>query len=99
LRTVASIWRQEKQNKNAAEISRLAGQMYDKLVNFTDDMNKIQKHIQEADKAYGLAMKKLSEGHGNAVITAQKIKALGANASKQIGEEWIRDEFSSLEEA
>lgn len=97
LRTVSSIWRQDNQNKNAAEISRLAGIMYDKLANFADDMNKLKSSLTQAENAYDAAMKKISEGKGNAMITAQKIKALGAATSKQISEEWINEDISHIE--
>jgi DNA recombination protein RmuC len=84
LRTVANIWRNEHQNQNALEISRLAGSMYDKLVGFADDMGKIKQAIGKADESYNEAFKKLSEGKGNVLNTAQRIKALGAKTSKQL---------------
>jgi DNA recombination protein RmuC len=84
LRTVANIWRNEHQNLNAMEISRLAGSMYDKLVGFADDMGKIKTAIRRADESYDDAIKKLSEGKGNVLSTAQRVKALGAKTSKQL---------------
>jgi DNA recombination protein RmuC len=84
LRTVANIWRNEHQNQNALEISRLAGSMYDKLVGFADDMGKIKTAIRKADEHYEEAYKKLSEGRGNVLSTAQRIKTLGAKTTKQL---------------
>lgn len=84
LRTVASVWKQEKQNRNVYEIARLAGAMYDKFYGFIEDMNDIDRHLQMTTKAHESAMNKLSTGRGNLLVTAQKVKNLGAKASKQL---------------
>lgn len=84
LRTIASIWKQENQTRNAQEIARLAGQLYDKLVGFTADMEKIKKSLDAADNAYSDAYRKLTSGNGNVMRTADKIKALGAKTTRQL---------------
>ncbi len=84
LRTIASIWKQENQTKNAQEIARLSGQLYDKLVGFTADMEKIKKNLDAADNAYNDAYRKLISGNGNVMRTADKIKALGAKTTRQL---------------
>lgn len=84
LRTIASIWKQENQSKNALEIARQSGALYDKFVAFTDDLRGIEKHLEGAQKAYTESMKKLSEGNGNLVRKTENLKKLGAKASKQI---------------
>lgn len=86
LRTVASIWKQERQNNNALEIARLSGSLYDKFVGFTEDMIDIGKKIDQSKGSYVDAMKKLSEGSGNLVKTTEKIKDLGAKASKSLNQ-------------
>lgn len=86
LRTIASIWKQEYQNKNAIEIARQSGALYDKFQSFTEDLISIGKHLNGTQKAYQESMKKLSEGSGNLVKRAESIKKLGAKASKQIDE-------------
>lgn len=91
LRTIASIWRQDNQTKNSQEIARLGGSLYDKLVGFVDDMQKIKKSIDAADKSYNDAMNKLTTGSGNAIKTAARIKKLGAKASKELPPELIED--------
>lgn len=83
LRTIASIWKQENQTKNAQEIARLSGTLYDKLVGFAEDMEKIKLNIDRADKAYDEALKKLKDGKGNVVRTAEKIKELGAKTNNK----------------
>lgn len=86
LRTIASIWKQEYQNKNAIEIARQGGALYDKFQTFTEDLISIGKHLNGTQKAYQESMKKLSEGSGNLVKRAESLKKLGAKASKQIDE-------------
>ncbi|MEI7802185.1 MAG: DNA recombination protein RmuC [Bacteroidota bacterium] len=84
LRTIASIWKQEKQNNNSLEIARLSGALYDKFVGFTEDLFEIGKKIDQSKVGYVEAMKKLTDGNGNLVRTSEKIKELGAKASKSI---------------
>lgn len=86
LRTIASIWKQEYQNKNAIEIARQGGALYDKFQAFTEDLISIGKHLNGTQKAYQESMKKLSEGSGNLVKRAETLKKLGAKASKQMDE-------------
>ena len=84
LRTIASIWRQEYQNQNAQEIARQGGELYDKFVGFVDDLISLGKHMRTSQKSYEEAMKKLSEGRGNLVGRAERIKKLGARAAKTL---------------
>ncbi len=92
LRTIASIWKQERQNRNVLEIARLSGNMYDKFVGFVGDMESIGKNIKLSQNAYDSALNKLVEGSGNLTKTAEKIKSLGAKANKQIDQKYIGDE-------
>lgn len=84
LRTIASIWRQENQNKNALEIAQQGGQLYDKFKSFTDDLIKVGENLKTTKNNYDLAMNKLSVGKGNLVNRADKLKELGAKATKKI---------------
>lgn len=89
LRTVANIWRQESQNKNAIEIAQKAGDMYDKFVGFAEDLIVIGNKIKDSQKAYEGAMNKLTEGSGNLVKRAEDLKKLGAKASKSLDQRLI----------
>ena len=84
LRTVANIWRQEKQNVNALEIAKQSGDLYDKFVGFTDDLIEVGKKLDIAKVSYSDAMKKLTEGRGNLVSRAENIKQLGAKTTKSL---------------
>jgi DNA recombination protein RmuC len=92
LRTIASIWKQERQNRNVLEIARLSGAMYDKFVGFIGDMEGIGKNIKLSQSAYDNAISKLTEGNGNLTKTAEKIKGLGAKANKQLDQKYIGEE-------
>jgi len=92
LRTIASIWKQERQNRNVLEIARLSGAMYDKFVGFVGDMEGIGKNIKLSQNAYDNAFNKLTDGNGNLTKTAEKIKSLGAKANKQLDQKYIGDE-------
>ncbi len=84
LRTIASIWQQENQTRNALEIARQGGALYDKFVGFVSDMEKIGNNLQTTQNTYRDAMNKLVEGRGNLVRSTQKLKDLGAKASKEL---------------
>ena len=87
LRSIASIWKQENQTKNAQEIARLGGALYDKLVGCVEDLNKVKLNIDRASASHNDAMKKLQLGAGNVFVTAEKMKQLGAKTSKQLPED------------
>jgi len=94
LRTIASIWKQERQNRNVLEIARLSGAMYDKFVGFVSDMESIGKNIKQSQSSYDNAINKLIEGNGNLTKTAEKIKSLGAKANKQLDSKYLDGEDS-----
>ena len=84
LRTIASIWKIERQNKNAKEIAKTSGDMYDKFVAFVGDLEKIGKGIDTAQESYQAAFNKLDKGRGNLIGRAEKIKKLGAETKKEL---------------
>ncbi len=94
LRTIASIWKVDRQNKNVFEIAEEAGALYDKFVGFLGDMEKIGKYIDQSQKAYQDAFKKLQYGSGNLISKAEKIKKLGAKtkSSKQIDSKFLGED-------
>ncbi|QJD95821.1 DNA recombination protein RmuC [Mucilaginibacter robiniae] len=92
LRTIASMWKQERQNRNVMEIARLSGEMYNKFAGFMEDMEGIQRSLKQSQDAYDKAMNKLSDGRGNLLVTAEKIKKLGAKTNKQIDQRYLNEE-------
>ena len=91
LKTVESIWRQEKQNKNALDIAKQAGDLYDKFVGFTEDLMNLKNSLNRSQESFDLVMKKLSDGRGNIMSRFDKLKALGAKANKSITYDYFED--------
>lgn len=92
LRTVSSIWKVEKQNRNAQEIALESARMYDKFVGFLDDFQKIGKTFESGQNAYQAAMGKLRDGNGSVFKKMENLKMLGASPSKKIPAELIEGE-------
>ena len=86
LRTIDSMWTNQKQQENAIEIARQAGALYDKFEGFVADLIKIGKKMDEAKIEYGNAMNKLVDGKGNLVNSVEKLKKMGAKAKKALPE-------------
>ena len=89
LRMIATIWRQEYQNKNVLEIARQSGGLYDKFVGFVEDLQDIEKNIKGTAKSYESAFNKLSSGKGNIITRIEKLKKLGAKTSKKLSREIV----------
>ena len=89
LRTIASIWKQEQQNRNVLEIAKQGGLLYDKFVGFVDDMIKLGKQMDTSKNSYQDAMKKLYDGSGNLVRRAENIRELGAKVKKKLPQSLI----------
>lgn len=89
LRTIASIWQQENQTRNAIEIARQGGALYDKFVNFITDLEKVGSNLDTTRKNYDAAMNKLNDGKGNLVRSAEKLRELGAKASKELPQKYL----------
>jgi DNA recombination protein RmuC len=86
LRTIDSMWTNQKQQENALEIARQAGALYDKFQGFVDDLVLVGKKMDEGKKAYEESMKKLSSGDGNLVRRVENLKKMGAKAKKSLPE-------------
>jgi DNA recombination protein RmuC len=82
LRTVGTLWRQERQNRNVGEIIRQASDLYDKFVGFSDELIKVGNQMNTATTTYENAMKQLSQGKGNLVRRAEQLRQLGLKNSK-----------------
>ena len=84
LRTVAHLWRQDHQNRNALEIAKQCGTLYDKFVGFVDDLEKLGQRLDQAQGSYHDAFNKLKSGKGNLIRTAEKVRELGVKPSKHL---------------
>ncbi len=84
VRTVAHLWRQEHQNRNAQEIARQCAVLYDKFVGFVEDLDKVGQRLDQAQVSYGDAIGKLKTGRGNLIRTAENVKKLGVKPNKSL---------------
>ncbi|MCO4805114.1 MAG: DNA recombination protein RmuC [Flavobacteriales bacterium] len=92
LRTVASVWKQEKQSRNVIQIAEESGKMYDKFVLFLEDLEKIRRGLDQGSSALQGAMNKLQTGNGNLIRRAEKVKELGAKTSKSVPDKLLGDD-------
>jgi DNA recombination protein RmuC len=84
VRTVAHLWRQEAQSKNAQEIAKRGGDLYDKLCGFVEDLESVGARLGQAQKAYEAAQGKLSVGRGNVLRQAEMLRDLGVKPTKAL---------------
>lgn len=96
LRTVENLWQIENRNKYVQKIAEVGGYLYDKLANFVDDMQKIDKSLTGARQTYEQAISKLANGKGNALSLATRLKEYGAKANKIIAMEFEDNENELL---
>lgn len=92
LRTVASIWKYEKQSQNALEIARRGGLLYDKFESFVKDLERVGSGIQQAEKAFVAAHNKLTSGKGNLMNQVEQLKKMGVSTKKSLPAEYLDNE-------
>ncbi|MEN3324346.1 DNA recombination protein RmuC [Mariniflexile soesokkakense] len=90
LRTIDSMWNNEKQQQNAVEIARQAGALYDKFEGLVSDLTGVGKKIDAAKSDYSAAMNKLVDGKGNLISSVERLKKMGAKAKKALPEAIIK---------
>lgn len=90
LRTIDSMWNNEKQQRNALEIAKQAGGLYDKFHGLVTDLTAVGKKMDDAKTGYSAAMNKLVEGNGNLITRVEKLKKMGAKAKKALPDAIIK---------
>ncbi|MBN8487634.1 MAG: DNA recombination protein RmuC [Burkholderiales bacterium] len=86
VRTVAHLWRQEAQSRNAQEIARRGAELYDKLCGFVGDLERVGERLKQARDAFDGAQAKLHAGRGNVIRQAEMLRELGVKPTKQLPE-------------
>ena len=89
VRTVANLWRQEQQNRNAQEIAKRGAELYDKLVGFVEDLDQLGNRLNQAKDTYDKAYGKFTAGRGNVIRQAEMLKGLGVKPTKQLSKNLI----------
>jgi DNA recombination protein RmuC len=96
LRTIDSMWNNEKQQKNAIDIALQAGRLYDQFVNLTNDLIKVGNQLKTVQGSYDTTMKKLT-GNGNLIRKVETIKKLGAKGTKNFNDKLLERAFDDEE--
>jgi DNA recombination protein RmuC len=98
VRTVAHLWKQEFQSRNAQDIAHRGAELYDKLCGFVADLQKVGERLEQAKSAYDDAHSKLATGRGNAIRQAEMLKKLGVKPSKALPAPLVQDAGANEEE-
>lgn len=96
MRTVGSVWAVHRQNRNAQEIARRAGLLYDKFAGFIGNLKQIGERLDQARISYDSAMGQLTGGPGNLLGQVDKLKKLGARHSKEIDRRLLEQDEESV---
>ena len=89
MRTVASVWSVHKQNRNAQEIARRAGLLYDKFAGFVENLQGVGERMGQAQQSYDKALSQLSTGTGNLLRQTEQLRELGARNTRQLSRELV----------
>ncbi len=84
LRTVAALWKQDRQEKNALEIAKRGGLLYEKFAGLLKDLQNLGEKLNAAQKAHEDVIKKVSDGRGNLIDQVEELKRLGAKTEKSL---------------
>jgi len=98
LKTVSSVWKQEKHTKNALEIAKKAGLLYDKFVGFIEDLKKMGDQLGKAQESYNSAFGKLHEGKGSLTNSVESLRVLGLKTKKKIDKNLLEESSEEEEE-
>jgi DNA recombination protein RmuC len=99
VRTVAHLWRQEQQNRNAQDIASRGAELYDKLVGFVEDLDKLGERLNQAKDVYDKAYGKFTTGRGNVIRQAEMLKVMGVKPSKQLPQKLSESALDKLLES
>lgn len=84
LRTVAGLWKQERQSRNALEMVNKAGAMYDKFVLVAQDLETLEAQVRKVDDVVSGLKSKMLTGRGSVASRMEGLRELGAKATKQL---------------
>lgn len=97
VRTVAHLWRQESQNKNAQEIAKRGAELYDRLCNFVEDLEKVGGHLDKAKTSFNDARDKLARNKGNVIRQAEMLKLMGVKPNKSLPARMVEESLGDEE--
>jgi DNA recombination protein RmuC len=98
MRTVASVWSVHKQNRNAQEIARRAGLLYDKFAGFVGNLQGVGERLSQAQQSYDRAYGQLTSGAGNLLRQTEQLRELGARSTRQLDRALLENDRDSAGE-
>jgi DNA recombination protein RmuC len=96
VRTVAHLWRQEAQSRNAQDIAERGGELYDKFAGFVKDFESLGDRLRKAQEEYDDARGKLATGRGNLVRQAEMLRELGVKPTKNLPDKLVETSKQEL---
>ncbi len=99
VRTVAHLWRQEQQSRNAQEIAKRGAELYERLVDFVKDLEQVGARLKQARESYDDAHKRLTTGKGNVIRQAEMLRELGVKVTKKLPPELVESKQSECTSA
>ena len=98
LKMISDLWKRELQNRNAQEIADRGAALYEKFVNFVENLSDIGVNLDKAKKSYNTAFNQLTEGRGNLIRQAELLKELGVKTKKSLPTNLLNDSFNDTSE-
>jgi DNA recombination protein RmuC len=92
LKTVATVWKQERQRRNVLEIARAGGALYDKFVLLTESLSEVQTHLQRTQRALDESVSRIRTGNGNLLSRVERLRSLGASTTRTLAPSWQAEE-------
>lgn len=96
LKLVENLWQNDRQKRNAIEIATQAGKLYDAFTLLTDELIKIGNQLGTVSATYERTMTKLT-GRGNLITRVEKLRSLGAKATKQLDSNLVKRANDTLD--
>lgn len=93
MQIVTQLWRQENQSRNAVEIAKLGGLLYDKFTDFVASLDNIDRHLSNARAASDKARRQLTDGGSSLVRRAERLRNLGAKTSRRLSERIVDEAY------
>lgn len=91
MKLINDYWKRDGINRNAQEIAKRAGSLYDKLVGFVGSMEDVGRQLSKANDAYNQAYGQLKAGRGNLISQAVSLQQLHIKSTKQLPQPLIEE--------
>lgn len=84
MKLVADLWQRDGISRHATAIAERAGKLYDKLVGFVDNFDRVGSQLEKASETWRDAQKQLVQGRGNLISQAEKMREMHIKTQKKL---------------